>query len=50
MEEQTDGNKCKFWSFIKKPPAERGECTLFGSISDKKSDTNTKSGDDSCWK
>ena len=49
MEQQTDGNKCKFWSFTKKPPSVRGKCILYSAITDKKSDDNKKSGDDTCW-
>ena len=49
MEQQTDGNKCKFWSFTKKPPSARGNCTLFSSYTAKIDDDNKKSGDDTCW-
>ena len=49
MEQQTVGNECKFWSFTKKPPTARGGCVLYNEITGKMTDTNIKSGDDTCW-
>ena len=49
MAQQTAGNECKYWTFTKKPPSDRGICKLYNAITSEISDNDFVSGNDSCW-
>ena len=49
MAQQTTGNECKYWTFTKKPPSDRGIYKLYNAITSEVSDNDFASGNDSCW-